>query len=88
MEIIDEFEPTKRGIYAGAVGYFDMFGNLDFCIAIRTIIQSGGFAYIQAGAGIVYDSIPENEYFETVNKARALVKSIEMVEGRSYDFSY
>jgi len=88
MEIIDELETTRRGIYAGAVGYFDMFGNLDFCITIRTIIQSGGFAYIQAGAGIVYDSMPTREYLETVNKAKALVKSIEMVEGRNYDFNY
>ena len=88
MEIIDELETTRRGIYAGAVGYFDMFGNLDFCITIRTIIQSGGFAYIQAGAGIVYDSVPAKEYLETVNKAKALVKSIEMVEGRNYDFNY
>ena len=88
MEIIDELETTRRGIYAGAVGYFDMFGNLDFCITIRTIIQSGGFAYIQAGAGIVYDSVPTREYLETVNKAKALVKSIEMVEGRNYDFNY
>jgi len=88
MEIIDELETTRRGIYAGAVGYFDMFGNLDFCITIRTIIQSGGFAYIQAGAGIVYDSVPAKEYLETVNKAKALVKSIAMVEGRNYDFNY
>ena len=61
MEIIDELETTRRGIYAGAVGYFDLFGNLDFCITLRTIIQSGGFAYAQAGAGVVYDSVPENE---------------------------
>ncbi|MFC1562494.1 anthranilate synthase component I [candidate division KSB1 bacterium] len=88
MEIIDELEPTKRGIYAGAVGYFDLFGNLDFCITIRTIVQSGGFAYIQAGAGIVYDSIPAKEYIETVNKAKALIHAIEMVEGKNYDFNY
>jgi anthranilate synthase component 1 len=88
MEIIDELEPTRRGIYAGALGYFDMFGNLDFCITIRTIVQLGGFAYIQAGAGIVYDSIPTREYMETINKAKALVQSIEIVEGRKYDFNY
>ena len=88
MEIIDELEPTRRGIYSGAVGYFDLFGNLDFCITIRTIVQSGGFAYIQAGAGIVYDSIPAKEYIETVNKAKALIYAIEMVEGKNYDFNY
>jgi anthranilate synthase component 1 len=88
MEIIDELELTRRGIYAGALGYFDMFGNLDFCITIRTIVQLGGFAYIQAGAGIVYDSIPTREYMETINKAKALVQSIEIVEGRKYDFNY
>jgi len=86
MEIIDELEQTRRGIYAGAVGYFDLFGNLDFCISIRTMIYFQGHTYIQAGAGIVFDSIPEREYFETLNKARALVRAIEVVEGRKYDF--
>ena len=80
MEIIDEQEPTKRGIYAGAVGYLDFSGNLDTCIAIRTIVIKDGIAYIQAGGGIVADSDPESEFQETVNKARALVRAIEMAE--------
>ena len=78
MEIIEELEPTRRGIYAGAVMYLDYSGNLDSCIAIRTIIAKDGRAYIQAGAGIVADSVPENEYVETVNKARAMLQAIEM----------
>jgi anthranilate synthase component I len=80
MEIIDELEPTRRGIYAGAVMYLDYSGNLDSCIAIRTILTRNGRAYIQAGAGIVADSVPETEYFETVNKARAMLQAIEMAE--------
>lgn len=76
MEIIDEMEPTKRGPYAGAVGYFDFSGNMDTCIAIRTMVATGEDIYIQAGAGIVADSVPENEYDETVNKARALVEAL------------
>jgi anthranilate synthase component 1 len=78
MEIIEELEPTRRGIYAGAVMYLDYSGNLDSCIAIRTIIVKDGRAYIQAGAGIVADSVPESEYVETVNKARAMLQAIEM----------
>lgn len=78
MEIIEELEPTKRGLYAGAVGYFDFNGNMDFAINIRTIIMKGKKAYIQAGAGIVADSIPEKEYDETMNKARGMLKAIEM----------
>jgi anthranilate synthase component 1 len=80
MEIIDELEPTRRGIYAGAVMYLDYSGNLDSCIAIRTIVAVDGRAYIQAGAGIVADSVPETEYFETVNKARAMLQAIEIAE--------
>ena len=76
MEIIDEMEPTKRGIYAGAVGYFDYSGNMDTCIAIRTMVVTGNKVYIQAGAGIVADSIAESEFEETVNKAGALVKAL------------
>jgi len=72
MEIIDELENVRRGIYAGAVGYFAYTGNMDMCIAIRTIIFKDGKAYIQAGAGIVYDSVPELEYQETLNKAMVL----------------
>jgi anthranilate synthase component I len=78
MEIIEELEPTRRGIYAGAVMYLDYSGNLDSCIAIRTIFAKAGRAYIQAGAGIVADSVPESEYVETVNKARAMLQAIEM----------
>ncbi|MBV9210367.1 MAG: anthranilate synthase component I family protein [Acidobacteria bacterium] len=81
MEIIRELEPDRRGIYAGAVVYTDYADNLDSCIAIRTIHLRDGSASVQAGAGIVADSIPAREYEETVNKARALVKAIEMAEG-------
>lgn len=80
MEIIDEIEPTKRGPYGGAIGYFDFFGNINTCIAIRTIILKGNNAYIQAGAGIVADSVPEREYEETLNKAKGLLKAIELAE--------
>ena len=80
MQIIDEIEPTKRGPYGGAVGYFDFFGNINTCITIRTILLKGNDAYIQAGAGIVADSIPEREYEETVNKAKGLLKAIEIAE--------
>lgn len=80
MKIIDELEPTKRGVYAGAIGYMDYAENLDTCIAIRTIRLENQIASIQAGAGIVADSVPEKEYEETINKARALVKAIELAE--------
>jgi anthranilate synthase component 1 len=80
MEIIDEFEPTKRGPYAGAVGYFDFSGNMDTCIALRTLIVQGDTAYVQVGAGIVADSVPENEYQETINKAKGQLKAIELAE--------
>ena len=82
MEIIEELEPTKRGLYAGAVGYFDFNGNMDFAINIRTIIMKGRKAYIQAGAGIVADSIPEKEYEETLNKAKGTLKAIEMAANK------
>ena len=80
MEIIRELEPDERGVYAGAVLYMDYAENLDSCIAIRTIVMRDGYASVQAGAGLVADSIPEREYDETVNKARALVRAIEMAE--------
>lgn len=80
MEIIDEIEKTKRGPYGGAVGYFDFFGNMNTCITIRTILLKGNDAYIQAGAGIVADSVPEREYEETLNKAKGLLKAIELAE--------
>jgi len=78
MEIIDELEPTRRGPYAGAIGYMSYSGDLDSCIYIRTILVRDGRAYVQAGAGIVADSDPEFEYTETVNKARAQFRAIEV----------
>jgi anthranilate synthase component 1 len=81
MQIIDETEPAKRGVYAGAVLYVDYADNLDSCIAIRTIHLRDGVATVQAGAGIVADSIPEREYEECVNKARAMFRAIELAEG-------
>src|SRR3954470_16996372 len=80
MQIIRELEPIPRGLYAGAVGYVDFAGNLDFCIAIRTIIMSNGKAYVQAGAGIVMDSNPAAEYEETRDKAKALLRALELAE--------
>lgn len=80
MEIIDELEPTKRGPYGGGIGYFDFLGNMNTCITIRTVVLKGNDAYIQAGAGIVADSVPESEFEETVNKAKGLMKSIEVAE--------
>jgi len=80
MEIIEELEPTRRGPYAGAVGYFSFSGNMDMCINIRTVVVSKKRAFIQAGAGIVADSNPEYEYEETCNKARAMMKAIELAE--------
>ncbi len=79
MEIIDELEPVSRGPYAGAVGYVGYSGNMDTAITIRTIVMANDRAYIQAGAGIVADSVPEREYLETVNKAKALVRALEVV---------
>jgi anthranilate synthase component 1 len=76
MEIIDELEPTKRGPYAGIVGYFDFSGNVDTCITIRTLVQTGGRAYVQAGAGIVADSVGAAEAEETRNKAEALLRAV------------
>ncbi|MCW9707218.1 anthranilate synthase component I [Fodinibius salsisoli] len=78
MEIIDELEPTKRGPYAGAVGYFDFSGNMDTCIVIRTMLVTDSKVYIQAGAGIVADSDPQKEYIETKNKAGALVEALSV----------
>jgi anthranilate synthase component 1 len=82
MQIIDELEPTRRGPYGGAVGYLDFAGNMDTCIALRTIVwQAGGVYDVQAGAGIVADSVPASEWEETMNKAKALLKAVE-VAGR------
>jgi len=80
MEIIADLEPDKRGPYAGAVGYFDFSGNLDTAIAIRTIVIKDGVANVQAGGGIVADSVPENEYQESLNKAQALLAAIKQAE--------
>jgi len=87
MEIIDELEPTRRGIYAGAILYLDFAGNLDSCIAIRTMVVKKGVAYVQAGAGLVADSVPEREYQETVNKAKALIKALEIAHNGGDDLS-
>ena len=80
MEIIRELEPSARGVYAGAILYMDYAQNLDSCIAIRTIEIRDGRAYVQSGAGLVADSVPEREYEETINKARAMLRAIEMAE--------
>lgn len=77
MQIINELEKSKRGAYAGAVGYFGFDGNHDSCIALRTVVLKDGKAYVQAGAGVVADSVPENEYEETVNKAKGMLRAIE-----------
>jgi len=80
MEIIDELEPVKRGVYAGAVGYIAWSGNLDTAIAIRTAVIKNNMLHIQAGAGIVYDSVPRNEWDETMNKGRAIFRAVSMAE--------
>jgi anthranilate synthase component 1 len=81
MEIIDELEPSKRGIYAGAVGYLGFNGDMDLAIAIRTAVVKDGTLFVQAGAGIVADSVPDNEWMETQNKALAIVRAAEMLQG-------
>jgi anthranilate synthase component 1 len=80
MEIIDELEPVKRGVYAGAVGYLAWNGNMDTAIAIRTAVIKDGTLHIQAGAGIVHDSIPRNEWDETMNKGRAIFRAVARAE--------
>ena len=87
MEIIAELEPDRRGIYAGAVGYLDFAGNLDFCITIRTLVITGDRAMVQAGAGIVADSNPSAEYQETQDKARALIRALELAQEDSEGLS-
>jgi len=82
MEIIDELEPSKRGIYAGAVGYLGFNGDMDLAIAIRTAVVKDGMLYAQAGAGIVADSVPASEWMETLNKARAVVRAAELAQAR------
>jgi anthranilate synthase component 1 len=81
MQIIEELEPTRRGVYGGSVLYADFAGNLDSCIAIRTLLMKGKKAYLQAGAGIVADSVPQREFEETENKARAVLRAVEMARG-------
>ena len=80
MQIIDELEPTRRGPYGGAVGYLDFAGNMDTCIALRTIVWKNSTFDVQVGAGVVADSVPENEYEETMNKAKALLKAVEIAQ--------
>lgn len=80
MEIIEELEPCKREVYGGSVGYFDFSGNMDMCIAIRTMVIKDGVLHMQAGAGIVADSVPEKEFEETENKARGMLKAVEMAK--------
>ncbi|MGH2618218.1 MAG: anthranilate synthase component I family protein, partial [Thermomicrobiales bacterium] len=82
MQIIDELEPHRRGPYGGAVGYIDFSGNMDTCIALRTLVLKGQTAYLQAGAGIVADSVPEREREETLNKAKGLLRALEMAESQ------
>ena len=77
MEVIEEMEPARRGVYGGSILYADFSGNLDSCIAIRTLYMDGESGYIQAGAGIVADSVPESEFEECRNKAQAVVRAIE-----------
>jgi anthranilate synthase component 1 len=80
MEIIDELEPSRRGVYAGAVGYISFQGDMDLAIAIRTAVLKDGMLYAQVGAGIVHDSVPENEWRETLSKARAVLRAAQMVQ--------
>jgi anthranilate synthase component 1 len=80
MEIIDQLEEVRRGVYGGAVGYRDITGALDSCIAIRTLVERGGVVHVQAGAGIVYDSVPSSELAECHNKADALIHAVAMAE--------
>jgi anthranilate synthase component 1 len=82
MEIIDELEPHRRGPYGGAVGYIDFSGNMDTCIALRTLVLQGNIAYLQAGAGIVADSEPDKEREETLNKAMGLLRALEIAENQ------
>jgi anthranilate synthase component I len=80
MEIIDELEPVKRGVYAGAVGYLGFHGNMDVAIALRTAVVANGTLYVQAGGGVVADSQPDAEWQETQNKAKALLRAAEIAE--------
>src|SRR2546427_3087268 len=83
MEVIDQLEPTKRGIYGGACGYLSFAGDMDLAIAIRTGVIKDGTLYVQAAAGVVADSVPEMEWKETEHKARALMRAAELVDRKS-----
>lgn len=80
MEIINELENNKRGIYGGAIGYIDFTGNLDTCIAIRTVFKKNGRIFVRSGAGIVADSVPESEYHECINKAKAVMDAVQSAQ--------
>jgi len=80
LEIIDELEPVRRGVYSGAVGYLAWSGDMDTAIAIRTAVIKDGELHVQAGGGIVHDSVPQNEWDETMNKARAMIRAVELAE--------
>ncbi|MFA7074335.1 MAG: chorismate-binding protein, partial [Endomicrobiaceae bacterium] len=80
-EIINELENNKRGIYGGAIGYIDFTGNMDTCIAIRIAFKKNGKVFIRSGAGIVADSVPENEYKECINKAQAVINALKSAQG-------
>ncbi len=80
MQIIEELEPVRRGVYGGAVGYFDFSGNMDTGIAIRTVLCKNGRVYVQAGAGIVADSVPEREHLECLNKARGMFQALRLAK--------
>ena len=80
MEIIHDLEPERRGVYSGAIGYFDFTGNMNTCIAIRTMVMKDNMVYFQSGAGIVYDSEPDKEFEETVSKAKAINSAIDLAE--------
>ena len=82
MEIIDELEPSRRGPYAGATGYYGVDGRLDTCITLRTALLKGGRVYFQAGGGVVVDSVPSLEYEETRNKAGAIVRALDVARNR------
>lgn len=84
MEIIDELEPTKRSVYTGSIGYLSFNGEMDLNIVIRTFLVKGEKAYFQVGGAVVYDSNPEAEYVETLDKARALIEALNLTEGGSY----
>ena len=85
MEIIHDLEPSRRGVYSGAIGYFDFTGDMNTCIAIRTMVMKDGTVYFQSGAGIVYDSDPKKEFEETVNKAKAINSAIDLAENGLVD---